>query len=83
MRRADRGPAHYEVELRRPDPSDSRSGTSWRAIRRVLPDGSAQPLRFARLVAARAYAERTNPGQVRVVAVEHDGWRRTVDAAET
>ena len=83
MRRADQGPAHYEVELRRPDPGNGRTGTSWRAIRRVLPDGSAQPLRFARLDAAQAYAERMNPGQARVVAVEHDGWRRTVDAAET
>jgi hypothetical protein len=70
----------YEVELRRPDPGDERTGTGWRAIRRVLPDGSAQPLTFLRLEAA---ARKMTPGQARVVAVERDGWRRVVDAAET
>ena len=73
----------YEVELRRPDPDKGRTGVAWRAIRRVLPDGSAQPLTFPRLEAAHAYARKMNPGQARVVAVERDGWRRVVDAAET
>jgi hypothetical protein len=69
----------YEVELRRPDPDNQRTGTSWRAIRRVLPGGGAQPLTFPRLEAAHAYARKMNPGQARVVAVERDGWRRVVD----
>jgi hypothetical protein len=73
----------YEVELRRPDPDNERIGMAWRAIRRVLPDGSAQPLTFLRLEAAHAYARRMNPGQARVVAVERDGWRRVVDEAGT
>ena len=41
-----------------------------------------QPLRFATLQAAHAHAERLRPKEARVVAVEHSGWRRTVDAAE-
>ena len=72
----------YEVELRQPDLDDERTGTNWRTIRRVLPDGSAQPLTFPRLEAAHAYARKMNPGQARVVAVGRDGWRRVVDAAE-
>jgi hypothetical protein len=71
----------YEVDLRRPDPDNQRTGTSWRAIRRVLPDGSAQPLAFDRLEAAHAYVRKMNPGQARVVAVERDGWRRVADEA--
>jgi hypothetical protein len=73
----------YEVELRRPDPDDERTGTSRRAIRRVPSDGSVRPLAFDRLEAAHAYAWRMNPGQARVVAVERDGWRRVVDGAGT
>ena len=42
----------YEVELRQPDPDNERTGTNWRTIRRILPDGSAQPLTFPRLEAA-------------------------------
>jgi len=73
----------YEVELRRPDPDDERTGTGWRAIRRVLPGGGARPLAFDRLEAAHAHARKMNPGQARVVAVDHDGWRRVVDDSET
>ena len=42
-----------------------------------------RPLTFASLGAAQAYAKRMNRGQARIVAVEHGGWRRTVDDAET
>ena len=83
MRRADQGPAHYEVELRQPDRSDGRTGTSWRPIRRVRPDGEIAPLKFGDLEAAQAHAERLRPKETRIVAVERDGWRRVVDAAET
>ena len=38
MRRVAQPPSHYEVELRQPD-QDERTGTAWRAIRRVGPDG--------------------------------------------
>ena len=38
---------------------------------------------FATLDAAQAYAERMRRKEARVVAVERDGWRRTVDATET
>ena len=72
---------HYKVELRQPDPDNEWTGASWRAIRRVLPGGGAQPLTFPRLEAAHAYARKMNPGQARVVAVDHDGWRRVVDEA--
>ena len=42
-----------------------------------------RPPRFATLAAAQAHVERLRPKEARVVAVEHSGWRRTVDAAET
>ena len=83
MKRAERGPAHYEVELRQADHQDERTGTSWRPIRRVRPDGAMAPLEFGSLQAAQAHAERLKPKEARIVAVEHGGWRRTVDAAET
>jgi hypothetical protein len=41
------------------------------------------PLRFGTVQAAQAHAERLRPKQARVVAVEHGGWRWTVDTAET
>ena len=41
------------------------------------------PLMFGSLQAAQAHVERLRPKEARVVAVEHSGWRRTVDAAET
>ena len=41
------------------------------------------PLRFGSLPAAQAHVERLRPKEARVVVVEHGGWRRTVDAAET
>jgi hypothetical protein len=82
MRRVAQSPAHYEVELRQPTPGDGRTDM-WRAIRRVGPDGTMAPLKFASLRSAQAYAGRVNPVQARVVAVEHGGGRRTVDAAET
>ena len=41
------------------------------------------PLTFGSLPAAQAHAERLRPKETRVVAVEHNGWRRMVDAAET
>ncbi len=74
---------HYEVELRQPDPGNGRTGTSWRPIRRVGPDGTMAPFKFASLQAALAHAERMSTRETRIVAVERDGWRRTVDAAET
>ena len=81
MRRTDQGPAHYEVELRPADRQDE-SGTAWRPVGRVGPDPMS-PLTFASLGAAQAYARRMNRQETRIVAVEHGGWRRTVDAAET
>ena len=41
------------------------------------------PLAFASLDAAQAYAKRMSRQETRIVAVERDGWRRTVDAEET
>ena len=82
MRRVAQAPSHYEVELRQPAPGDDRTGATWRAVRRVGPDGTMAPLRFGSLPAAQAHAERLRPKEARVVAVEHGGWRRTVDAAE-
>jgi hypothetical protein len=82
MKRAERGAAHYEVELRQPDPGDGRTGTSWRPIRRVGPDGAMAPLEFSSLEAARAHAG-SRRQEARIVAVEENGWRRTVDAGET
>ena len=83
MRRVAQPPAHYEVELGQPTPRDGRTETAWRAVRRVGPDGTMQPLRFATLQAANAHAERLKPKAARVVAVERDGWRRVVDDSGT
>jgi hypothetical protein len=79
MRRVAQPPAHYEVELGQPTPRDGRTETAWRAVRRVGPDGTMQPLRFATLQAANTHVERLRPKEARVVAVERDGWRRVVD----
>ena len=81
MRRTDQGPAHYEVELRPADRQDERTGTAWRPVRRVEPDGTMQPLTFGSLGAAQAYAKRMNRQEARIVAVVHGGRRQTVDAA--
>ncbi len=78
MRHAAQAPSHYEVELHQ----GGQAETIWRAIRRVGPDGTMQPLRFATLLAANAHAERLRPKETRVVAVARDGWRRVVDAEE-
>jgi hypothetical protein len=83
MRRVAQPPAHYEVELGQPTPRDGRTETAWRAVRRVGPDGTMQPLRFATLQAANAHAERLKPKAARIVAVERDGWRRVVDDSGT
>jgi hypothetical protein len=83
MRRVAQPPAHYEVELRQPTPGDGRIETAWRAVRRVGPDGTMAPLEFSTIQAAQAHAERLRPKETRIVAVERDGWRRVVDAAET
>ena len=82
MKHIAQAPAHYEVELRQPALGDGRTGTTWRAVKRVGPDGSMAPLRFASSQVAQAHAERLRPKEARVVAVEHGGWRRVVDAAE-
>jgi hypothetical protein len=79
MRRIDQGPSHYEVELRQ---ADQRTGTARRAVRRIQVNGIV-PLKFGSVQAAQAHAERLRPKEARVVAVEHNGWRRMVDAAET
>ena len=81
MRRVAQAPSHYEVELRQPAPGGG-TGASWRAVRRVGPDGSMAPLTFGTVQAAQAHVERLRPKEARVVAVEHGGWRRLVDAAE-
>jgi hypothetical protein len=83
VRRVAQAPSHYEVELRQSASGDGRTEATWRAIRRVGPDGTMQPLRFATLEAANTHAGRLRPKEARVVAVERDGWRRTVDATET
>ncbi len=79
MRRIDQGPSHYEVELRQ---ADQGTGTAWRAVRPIQVNGIV-PLKFGSVQAAQAHAERLRPREARVVAVERDGWRRTVDDAET
>ena len=82
MKRVAQAPSHYEVELRQADHRNERTGTTWRAVRRVGPDGAMQPLRFVSLGAAQAHAERLRPKETRVVAVERDGWRRVVGTDE-
>ena len=79
MRRVAQPPTHYEVELRQ---GDQRTGTTWRAVRRIQVNGIV-PLKFGSVQAAQAHAERLRPKQARVVAVEHGGWRRVMDVAET
>ena len=83
MRHVAQDPAHYEVELRSATHQNERTSAAWRPVRRVEPDGTMRPLTFASLATAQTYAKRMNPGQARIVAVEHSGWRRTVDDAET
>jgi hypothetical protein len=83
MRHTAQAPSHYEVELRQPASGDGRTDVTWRAVRRVGPDGTMQPLKFATLQAVQAHAGRLRPKETRIVAVERDGWRRTVDAEET
>ena len=78
MRRIDQGPSHYEVELRQ---ADQGTGTAWRAVRRIQVNGIV-PLKFGSVQAAQTYARRMNRQETRIVAVERDGWRRTVDATE-
>ena len=82
MRRVAQAPAHYEVELRQPASGGARAEAAWRAVRRVGPDGTMQPLKFATLQAANAHVERLRPKETRIVAVGRDGWRRTVSADE-
>jgi hypothetical protein len=53
-----------------------------RAVRRIQLNGIV-PLKFGSVQAAQAHAERLRPKAARIVAVERDGWRRTVDDAET
>ena len=67
--------SHYEVELHQ----DGQAGTVWRAIKRVGPDGFMSALAFATLSAAQTYARRMDRQETRIVAVERDGWRRSVD----
>jgi hypothetical protein len=83
VRHVAQAPSHYEVELRPADRRNERTRTAWRPVRRVEPDGSMAPLTFVSLGAAQAYAKRMNRQEARIVAVEHGGWRRTVDAEET
>ena len=83
MRRVAQAPSHYEVELRPAGRQNERTSTAWRPVRRVGPDGAMSPLTFATLAAAQTYARRMDRQEARVVAVERDGWRRTVDAEET
>jgi hypothetical protein len=82
VRRVAQPLSHYEVELGQPGSGAGRTETAWRVVRRVGPDGTMQPLRFATLQAANAHAERLKPKETRVVAVERAGWRRVVDAGE-
>jgi hypothetical protein len=82
VRRVAQAPSHYEVELRPADRQNERTGTAWRPVRRVEPDGTMRPLTFGSLGAAQAYARRMDRQEARIVAVEHDGWRRTVGAEE-
>jgi hypothetical protein len=83
MRRVAQPPSHYEIELRQAARQNEMTGTVWRPVRRVGPDETMAPLTFGSLGAAQAYAKRMNRQETRIVAVEHGGWRRTVDAAET
>ena len=78
MRRVAQAPSHYEIELHQ----GGQAGTAWRAVRRIQVNGIV-PLKFGSVQAAQAHAERLRPKAARVVAVERDGWRRTVDDAET
>ena len=79
MRHVAQAPSHYEVELRPAAHQNERTGAAWRSVRRVGPDGVMSALTFATLAAAQTYARRMNRQEARIVAVERDGWRRTVD----
>ena len=79
MRHIAQAPSHYEVELRPAAHQNERTGAAWRSVRRVGPDGTMSPLTFATLAAAQTYAKRMDRKEARIVAVERDGWRRTVD----
>ncbi len=83
MRHTAQAPSHYEVELRQPASGGGGTDTTWRAVRRVGPDGSMAPLTFGSLQAAQAHVERLRPKEARIVAVQHSGWRRAVAEAET
>ena len=82
MKRVAQAPSHYEVELRQPTSGDGRTEATWRAVRRIGANGIV-PLKFASPEAAQAQAARLGRREARVVAVEHGGWRRVVDEAET
>jgi hypothetical protein len=81
MKRVAQAPSHYEVELRQPEQQDERTGAAWRAVRRIGANGIV-PLKFASSEAAQAHAARLGRRETRIVAVERDGWRRTVGAEE-
>ena len=70
MRRVAQAPAHYEVELRQPASGDGRTEAAWRAIRRVGPDGTMRPLRFATRQAAQAHTEHLRPKGKRIEAAQ-------------
>ena len=82
MKHVAQAPSHYEVELRQADRQGERTGATWRAVRRIGANGIV-PLKFGSREAAQAHVERLRPKEARVVAVEHGGWRRTVDPVET
>jgi hypothetical protein len=53
------------------------------AVRTSIKLGTMAPLKFTSRQAALAHAERMSRQETRIVAVERDGWRRVVAAAET
>ena len=82
MRHVAQAPSHYEVELRQADPERAgRHGVAGDQARRAGRGHGAADVRQPG--AAQAYAKRMNRQEARIVAVEHGGWRRTVDAEET
>lgn len=79
------GPDHYEVELRAIAYTDDGNGLllitgeSWQPVWVFRGDNITTPLVFDSLSEARSYAERGQPGLVRIVHVMEESEREVVE----
>jgi hypothetical protein len=69
--------AHYEVELF--EPPQAGEGARWRPIMVSPNDAVPPPLVFGSLSEARNYAERDQPGAVRIIWVTEESKRLVVE----